>query len=854
MNYKSLIMAVLAGALVATSCMKNLESASVTKVRDAKAEELKSLAELNKAQAAAATTLANAEASLKLAQAKVAEAQAAKLNAETEMLKAQLEYQIAYYKSLIEQISFNMELAALRHEKEMAEAYAALLTALEAADEATFTYATELIEHIAIEDGTVQELAGMIAANEAKIVLLKEGLESIEEYTLEEVLDARAEIARLQNVNEYLTECLKYDSRTLQNTISALKVERMRVNDELEFVSGQVKSLAGDYDGIAYTTVPEVESKIRQSLNALPTDYVNGTYMYYDFKKGKFVPILSESSIGLVGCTENEPMSYDLDNLTEALENNLAFYSDIYVARHSSVMSYELYYFGKNGAGEPDKLVLGSANMTNSEFEEHNAKQAELAKEELDSAQEAFDKASEDRKAAVDVRNAASVEYLNTLLTLKKAPGASEYENSIDDLVSFQKYIQELTENREKAAIECNEHNLEAAKDAKLKADRDFALIEPEYQAASDSSSKASAACTEASQAVDAAKAIVLAKTEAYDAAREAENSMYIEWKLAAKDNESAKKAAYDSAVAATAKANKELDEAYDELLDAKTKESQAKAKYNEVEAEFASVNRKFFELMNAKYEAEGEVSYAEQCLVNYNAVDAEWQEAIENYDLSVKDALAWGAPVELFTTCDAKVALDNANDGVVVASEAASAARKYLRKANEAYNFFASNVEDCQNNEALYKKGHEDHLAMMEKLGSAVQEVLDEDYDGYVAMVERLNTISESYNESVEMKDELVGIKKDLKAQINALSAELEETGKLEAAIKAHEARIAELEAYVAALLDGTTIEAEIASLEHKNEMLKEELEAHQIILEALHAELENLLGVETEDSPVQE
>ena len=57
-------------ALLLSSCVTNEESQSVTNIRDAKAEHLKSLATLNNAEAAAAKTLADAEAALKAAQAK----------------------------------------------------------------------------------------------------------------------------------------------------------------------------------------------------------------------------------------------------------------------------------------------------------------------------------------------------------------------------------------------------------------------------------------------------------------------------------------------------------------------------------------------------------------------------------------------------------------------------------------------------------------------------------------------------------------------------------------------------------------------------------------------------------------
>ena len=73
MRKKFFAMYALVGALVAspvfTSCVDDSESASVTAIRNAKAEQLKAAAALAQAQAQAETTLANAEAALKAAQA-----------------------------------------------------------------------------------------------------------------------------------------------------------------------------------------------------------------------------------------------------------------------------------------------------------------------------------------------------------------------------------------------------------------------------------------------------------------------------------------------------------------------------------------------------------------------------------------------------------------------------------------------------------------------------------------------------------------------------------------------------------------------------------------------------------------
>ena len=126
----------LVGALVAspvfTSCVDDSESASVTALRGAKAEQLKSIAALNNAKAQAETTLAQAEAALKAAQAEYQNALAeakkaetanqeemtkqaqerfaleiAQLEAQTEMYLLQYQASIQNYKNQLEDAEYN---------------------------------------------------------------------------------------------------------------------------------------------------------------------------------------------------------------------------------------------------------------------------------------------------------------------------------------------------------------------------------------------------------------------------------------------------------------------------------------------------------------------------------------------------------------------------------------------------------------------------------------------------------------------------------------------------------------------------------------------------------------------------
>ena len=134
MQKKSLLVALFCGALCLTGCLKNEESASVAQVRNAKANELNSIAELNKAKAQAEVIYANAEATLKNAQAELEKANAALVlaEAETEKVRAQLlavQVKLAEVKVEEEKVTLQMmqadlesRLAFLEAEKAAAEA------------------------------------------------------------------------------------------------------------------------------------------------------------------------------------------------------------------------------------------------------------------------------------------------------------------------------------------------------------------------------------------------------------------------------------------------------------------------------------------------------------------------------------------------------------------------------------------------------------------------------------------------------------------------------------------------------------------------------------------------------------
>ena len=115
MKKKLMMIAVLLGALSLGACVDDNESASVTDLRGAKAEQLRSVAKLNEAKAEAEVIRANAEAALKEAKAAYQQAQADM--EQFELQKAQEEYALA-----IENIRLQYQIQLTRLQKQLLEA------------------------------------------------------------------------------------------------------------------------------------------------------------------------------------------------------------------------------------------------------------------------------------------------------------------------------------------------------------------------------------------------------------------------------------------------------------------------------------------------------------------------------------------------------------------------------------------------------------------------------------------------------------------------------------------------------------------------------------------------------------
>lgn len=114
MQHKQYFAALVCGVLCLTGCLKNEESDSVTQVRNAKTNEINSVAALNNAKAEAETTLANAEAAVMASEAKVNEAQAKLILANAALVEAQTKLE----ELNLQLVQLQIELQSIQNEEE----------------------------------------------------------------------------------------------------------------------------------------------------------------------------------------------------------------------------------------------------------------------------------------------------------------------------------------------------------------------------------------------------------------------------------------------------------------------------------------------------------------------------------------------------------------------------------------------------------------------------------------------------------------------------------------------------------------------------------------------------------------
>ena len=270
MKKKLMMVAVLLGALSLGACVDDNESASVTDVREAKAEQLRSIAAMNNAEAEAKLIYANAEAQLKAAQAALKQAQADKAAAEA--LIKQLEAQLAQdtydadlaaalaeaeanrlkAENQIAEISGEMQINQLQLEKKIAEVQAQLLQAqldLQGKQDYVATEAMERLEKLAKNYSTAlysyTEEKNNLADLNTDLLEMQADLEDWKIRKEEKIAKNNATIALIDQQIAYFKQYENYteDLDALKNEYELKKSERDQAEDAMTAAQKELANL-----------------------------------------------------------------------------------------------------------------------------------------------------------------------------------------------------------------------------------------------------------------------------------------------------------------------------------------------------------------------------------------------------------------------------------------------------------------------------------------------------------------------------------------------------------------------------------------------------------------------------------
>lgn len=432
MKKKLMMVAVLLGALSLGACVDNDESASVTAVRNAKAEQLKGLAALANAQAEATKVTAEAEAALK--------------NAQAEYQKEMTEEAKQKFAVKIEQIKANAEKAIAAAKLEAAQDQQALL---DLADERLRDLYGEYMGAIGQLDGLNSQKLNATTA----LASLEDGLIS---FKTQKDIDIARQEKSIADYNFQIGLYEKYekvDKTELEQKATTLYKEWEKVNALVgpketakEHASDAFYESSPRFDAYNYPTGQggeyQVENPIK-TVASVKTFRVKGWYVYtFEYKE-----LSANRNIiyYTLVASEVERQKQQLDNTAKNQKDYLGapkagetaatgLYADLATAEtnlenakkadpviQSDIDNWQRRVNQLNADIETAKTSLKDAEDDVKEFA---ALIATFAGDDL----KAYDKAIEDQKALAEAFETALKEYNDALDTASKA--WAEYETA----------------------------------------------------------------------------------------------------------------------------------------------------------------------------------------------------------------------------------------------------------------------------------------------------------------------------------------------------------------------------------------------------------------------------------------
>ncbi len=418
-----MMVAVLLGALSLGACVDDNESASVTAVRDAKAQQLIAMANLANAQAEAAKIVAEAEAAYQNALAEMQKAMAAAQQQETAEAQARFEAELEAIKAEAEARLWEAKKNAAKYEQEMMDQADERLKQLYA------TYSYELSVLTGLQEEKAQA--------DYDLVRYKTGLASVDEYVTTQTANLQADIDRKTAEIEAWKTYSGIDRADLETELDALlqaqydafaKYETARENaeslyeaaynvldlyDATQYETSSVEAVAAmqkydDYFPLFQryylgTTWDEVNDALQYSGNMIDYIYIDSEGVYYV----EAWPIYMDGKTYLVS-----PVAREYKNMSvDTYEFSVPFYT----IRNEETKTFMNQYYteGKEdvqewlGSPATDSKLATGWYLTKEQQEEYLAEVQKV----LTEAEETFVELEKAYKAASDAKDVADADY-----------------------------------------------------------------------------------------------------------------------------------------------------------------------------------------------------------------------------------------------------------------------------------------------------------------------------------------------------------------------------------------------------------------------------------------------------------
>lgn len=308
MKFKALFAGVLIGAIALSSCVKNVESPEVTALRNARADEIRALAEYHRAEAAAATTLANAHAALDQAQAAyiAAQTQTEQANAASAKAQAEIDLQRAQYAK---------ELAELRYQIQLLQLQQELAAAVVAGQIHANDNLLDVLAQYNIARTDLVDLMDELEDNEFALAFLKEiqksadptaYIEELNKAAQEQIAKKEAAIARVQKELDAINAYRTFTPDQLKDKELAARLALIDANTKFEQATENEDKAEDAFDesldAIMYTTVyyelyDEQASWPSSELRSFLNKYSTGVNYQYNTETGarEYYVVNSES-------------------------------------------------------------------------------------------------------------------------------------------------------------------------------------------------------------------------------------------------------------------------------------------------------------------------------------------------------------------------------------------------------------------------------------------------------------------------------------------------------------------------------------------------------------------------------